>query len=148
MEQVEPPTKRRRLNVDNSEDVLAASEYLHQDSPHRGLDRPISPPLPRRRSPAVSDGAYTPSWSFGSIPRKTSTKTELKDGAQQEQPKERDSPGIQSRNHVPSPFQLTHVRDLAPSQNVNAVKLKDILGDPMIKECWNFNFLFDLDFVM
>jgi hypothetical protein len=22
------------------------------------------------------------------------------------------------------------------------------LGDPLIKECWNFNFLFDLDFVM
>lgn len=49
---------------------------------------------------------------------------------------------------LPSPIQLTRVKDLAPGQNVDAVGLKDILGDPMIKECWNFNFLFDIDFVM
>jgi tyrosyl-DNA phosphodiesterase-1 len=37
---------------------------------------------------------------------------------------------------------------MPPHQNVDAVSLKDILGHPMIKECWNFNYLFDLDFVM
>jgi tyrosyl-DNA phosphodiesterase-1 len=49
---------------------------------------------------------------------------------------------------VSSPFQLTKIRDLAPHQNVDTVELKNILGDPLIQECWNFNFLFDLDFVM
>lgn len=52
------------------------------------------------------------------------------------------------REYVASPFQLTKIRDLAPHQNVDTVELKDVLGDPAIRECWNFNFLFDLDFVM
>jgi tyrosyl-DNA phosphodiesterase-1 len=49
---------------------------------------------------------------------------------------------------VQSPVQLTHIEDMAPHQNVDATAIRDILGDPMIKECWNFNFLFDIDFVM
>ncbi|KAF1913188.1 tyrosyl-DNA phosphodiesterase I [Ampelomyces quisqualis] len=146
MEQVEPPTKRRKLNVTPSENVLAASEHRHQVSPHQSLDRPISPPLPRRGSPAVSYGTRMPEWGFDNIPRKTPTETQLDFDAQQDQPEE--SPGTRGRRYVPSPIQLTHIHDLAPSQNADAVKLKDILGDPMIKECWNFNFLFDLDFVM
>ncbi|RDL33616.1 Uncharacterized protein BP5553_07984 [Venustampulla echinocandica] len=49
---------------------------------------------------------------------------------------------------IPSPFQLTWVRDLPASSNVDAVSLKDILGDPLIAECWEFNYLHDLDFLM
>ena len=49
---------------------------------------------------------------------------------------------------LPSPIQLTRIRDLSPAENVDTVGLRDILGDPMIKECWNFNFLFNVDFVM
>ncbi|CAG8972509.1 hypothetical protein HYALB_00001201 [Hymenoscyphus albidus] len=49
---------------------------------------------------------------------------------------------------VPSPFQLTWIRDLPESCNVDAVSLKDILGDPLIAECWEFNYLHDLDFLM
>lgn len=37
---------------------------------------------------------------------------------------------------------------MAVRENLDAVQLKDILGDPLIKECWNFNYLFDIDFVM
>ncbi|KAI5199363.1 hypothetical protein AUEXF2481DRAFT_682989 [Aureobasidium subglaciale EXF-2481] len=48
----------------------------------------------------------------------------------------------------PSPFQLTEIRDLPASANVDTVTLSDILGDPMIKENWQFNFLIDIDFVM
>ena len=49
---------------------------------------------------------------------------------------------------VNSPFQLTWIRDLPESSNVDAVTLKDILGDPMIAECWEFNYLHDLDYLM
>ncbi|KAL1957546.1 hypothetical protein VTO42DRAFT_5773 [Malbranchea cinnamomea] len=51
---------------------------------------------------------------------------------------------------IPSPFQLTHIRDLSDTSgyNLDTVKLRDILGDPMIKECWQFNYLFDVDFLM
>ncbi|KAF2019391.1 phospholipase D/nuclease [Aaosphaeria arxii CBS 175.79] len=49
---------------------------------------------------------------------------------------------------IPSPVQLTKIGDLAPHQNVDTVTLHDILGDPKLIECWNFNYLFDVDFVL
>ncbi|KZF25388.1 tyrosyl-DNA phosphodiesterase 1 [Xylona heveae TC161] len=49
---------------------------------------------------------------------------------------------------VPSPIQLSRIRDLSAQNNIDTVQLKDILGDPLIKECWQFNYLFDLDFLM
>jgi tyrosyl-DNA phosphodiesterase-1 len=47
-----------------------------------------------------------------------------------------------------SPFQLTWIRDLPGSSNINAVTLNDILGHPLIAKCWEFNYLHDLDFLM
>ena len=52
------------------------------------------------------------------------------------------------RTFYPSPVQLNFVEDLPASSNVDCVSLGSILGDPMIKECWLFNYLFDMDFVM
>ncbi|MCJ1353208.1 MAG: hypothetical protein MMC33_003193 [Icmadophila ericetorum] len=49
---------------------------------------------------------------------------------------------------VPSPLQLSHVEGLSSSNNVNTLRLKDLIGDPLVKECWVFNFLFDIDFLM
>ena len=57
-------------------------------------------------------------------------------------------PEPQSTKVMRSPFQLTWIRDLPEASNVDAVSLKDILGDPLIKECWEFNYLHDLDFLM
>ena len=45
-------------------------------------------------------------------------------------------------------MQLTHIRDLPAANNVDTVRLSDILGDPMIRECWQFNYLFDVDFLL
>ena len=49
---------------------------------------------------------------------------------------------------IESPWHLTWIRDLPDSSNKGAVTVQDILGDPLISECWNFNFLHDLDFLM
>ncbi|KAK8059761.1 phospholipase D/nuclease [Apiospora saccharicola] len=49
---------------------------------------------------------------------------------------------------IPSPFQLTTIRDLPAASNVGAVSLHDLLGDPLILECWDFNYLHDIDFLM
>lgn len=49
---------------------------------------------------------------------------------------------------IPSPFQLTRIQDLSPSQNVDTLTLNDILGSPLISECWEFNYLHDIDFLM
>ncbi|KAL8866107.1 MAG: hypothetical protein Q9174_006488 [Haloplaca sp. 1 TL-2023] len=47
-----------------------------------------------------------------------------------------------------SPIQLSTVNGLPTASNIDTVSLHDILGDPLIKECWLFNYLFDVDFVM
>ena len=47
-----------------------------------------------------------------------------------------------------SPFLLTHIRDLPDEDNVDSITIYDILNDPMIKECWQFNYLFDVRFIM
>ena len=49
---------------------------------------------------------------------------------------------------VPSPVQLNFIEELSAISNVNTTSLGSILGDPMIKECWLFNYLFDMNFVM
>lgn len=54
----------------------------------------------------------------------------------------------QARDSIPSPIQLNRIQDLPPSSNVDTISLGDILGDPLIKECWLFNYLFDIDFMM
>jgi len=90
------------------------------------LDRSISPPR--------SDGGR------GSVDRATSVETTSA------------APAEGSKMHaiitIPSPIQLTWIRDLDASKNVDTVGLDDILGDPLIRECWQFNYLFDVDFLM
>lgn len=56
-------------------------------------------------------------------------------------------PSIEPTRHR-SPFQLTKIRDLDDVSNHETVTLHDILGDPLIAECWNFNYLHDIDYLM
>ncbi|KAJ4020645.1 hypothetical protein NW766_002134 [Fusarium irregulare] len=49
---------------------------------------------------------------------------------------------------IPSPWQLTWIQDLPEDDNKDAVTLRDLLGDPLISECWEFNFLHDIPFLM
>lgn len=50
--------------------------------------------------------------------------------------------------HFPSPVQLISVPDLPDTLNIDTISLKDILGNPLIQECWIFNYLIDVDFLM
>ncbi|OHE95703.1 tyrosyl-DNA phosphodiesterase [Colletotrichum orchidophilum] len=59
-------------------------------------------------------------------------------------PTKRKSGGLR----IKSPFQLTTIRDLPEAANRDSVGLADILGDPLIAECWEFNFLHDIHFLM
>ncbi|KAL3418603.1 tyrosyl-DNA phosphodiesterase [Phlyctema vagabunda] len=49
---------------------------------------------------------------------------------------------------IDSPFQLTTIQDLPPALNKDAISLNDVLGDPLIAECWEFNYLHDIEFLM
>jgi tyrosyl-DNA phosphodiesterase 1 len=54
----------------------------------------------------------------------------------------------QTRKYIASPFCLTKIRDLPPEANAGAVGLHDLLGDPLIAECWEFNYLHDINFLL
>lgn len=141
------PTKRRKYNHSLPEEALAPTEHSIQDSPQKGLDRAISPPLSKRKIRIAPDSVIAPTWNFDNVPKEVHAPAP-QPKAQQNVTTERASVGDNCTKYVSSPFQLTHIQDLASHQNVDAVGLKDLLGNPMIKECWNFNFLFDIDFVM
>ncbi|KAI0098127.1 phospholipase D/nuclease [Hypoxylon sp. NC0597] len=52
------------------------------------------------------------------------------------------------RKLISSPIRLTTIKDLPKESNVGAVSLHDLLGDPLIAECWEFNYLHNVDFLM
>ena len=54
----------------------------------------------------------------------------------------------QSQRTIPSPVQLNFVKELPSASNIDTISLGSVLGDPMIKECWLFNYLYDVDFLM
>ncbi|KAK4100320.1 phospholipase D/nuclease [Parathielavia hyrcaniae] len=62
--------------------------------------------------------------------------------------KEADVQSSVRRRHFKSPLRLTRIRNLPPEMNKDTVTLNDILGDPLIAECWEFNYLHDIDFLM
>ena len=151
------PAKRRRLN-----DATEAGTYGTFVA-STSLSRPVSPPLTSRQTSvptALLLQATAATWSFNDVPKQTETpppsqKPPLSQSAdksvlpsstdKQKTAGQKDGATIEC---IASPVQLTKIRDLAPHQNVDTVQLKDILGNPLIKECWNFNFLFNIDFVM
>ncbi|KAH8424596.1 tyrosyl-DNA phosphodiesterase 1 [Aspergillus melleus] len=122
-EDANQPAKRIKLS---STDTAQAGHTSTAPSASllASLHRPISPPLPS--STSSSSQTPNPNQPLNSLP--TTSKPKL----------------------LSSPFQLTHIRDLGSSSanNVDTVRLRDLLGDPMIRECWQFNYLFDVDFLM
>lgn len=152
------PAKRRRLN-----DATEAGTYGTFEA-STSLSRPVSPPLTSRQTSvptALLLQATAATRSFNDVPKQTETpplsqKPPLSQLADKSVlPSSTDIQKIAGQKDggatiecIASPVQLTKIRDLAPHQNVDTVQLKDILGNPLIKECWNFNFLFNIDFVM
>ncbi|KAG9191978.1 tyrosyl-DNA phosphodiesterase 1 [Alternaria panax] len=133
-----PPAKRRKLDDD------ASNQEVTKPALHASLNKPISPPLLRRKTPELP--SFTPTWSFDKVPKQTLVSRPAEPAAIQSPNNEKGREG--KTRFLPSPIQLTKIEKLPAHQNVDAVGFSDLLGDPLIKECWNFNFLFDLDFVM
>lgn len=115
---------RKRGLTDDAVDVARN----HGSSTPHSLSRPVSPPLKKRRLPPSVEAK--------------DAKTEVSKKVEEEVPAEAGAQRFRS------PFQLTTIRDLPAEMNRDTVTLKDILGDPLIKECWEFNFLHDIDFLM
>ncbi|KAE8135018.1 tyrosyl-DNA phosphodiesterase I [Aspergillus pseudotamarii] len=132
----EHPAKRIKLSSSAPAETNQNHPESTEESSHiQGLEslrRSITPPSPSSRSQRRSQSQSAPPQP-------------AKDAEEKEECESTQTPRV-----IPSPFQLTHIRDLAASSgnNVDTVRLRDILGDPMIRECWQFNYLHDVDFIM
>ena len=133
----EPSIPRHAINHDDSSTESEASVNIQSAEKNTAvlasLSRAITPP------PPSNSGRGTPLNEQQVSHREFSGKEVCNNVSTQ--------PGKETKI-VPSPFRLTRVRDLPDAQNVGTVSLGEILGDPMIREAWLFDFLFDLDFVM
>ena len=115
------------------------------------LSRPssISPP-PKRRRTAEDKGKHTVDAindvTFPSATQQARQNNDKNCSAETLPPSQvLELPNARS---IASPVQLNFIEELPPASNVDTISLGSILGDVMIKECWLFNYLFDLDFVM
>ncbi|KAL4880432.1 tyrosyl-DNA phosphodiesterase-domain-containing protein [Aspergillus karnatakaensis] len=119
---VHRPAKRAKLSsIDEVADSSSNPQHLNLSSLHRSITPP--PSRPRAHRTPISPHHH---------------------------PEEKKALLTHQTKLFPSPIQLTHIRDFGASSgnNVDTVRLRDILGDPLIRECWQFNYLFDVDFLM
>lgn len=117
------------------------------DAFHSSRERSISPP-PKRHAFAVNggpDGEKAGALSVVNLAAPSTSSSDNHGVNPSKSTKEAVKPQFTA---IPSPVQLNFVEQLRASSNVDCVSLGSILGDPMIRECWLFNYLFDLDFVM
>ena len=130
--------KRRKANaglaLDNELDLDEAGG-LGSAAQFDSLRRSISPPAMRKHRPAQIPKETQQDHSVNTYPTSSSS-----------YPKSSVTPP--SCKLIPSPVQLSTVSELPSSSNLDTVSFKDLLGDPLIKECWLFNYLFDVDFIM
>ncbi|KAM7191063.1 putative tyrosyl-DNA phosphodiesterase [Naviculisporaceae sp. PSN 640] len=101
----------------------------------------------KRRKPDIAESSTavqgrTPPPS--SLTRSITPPTRLRKALKPESP----APRNQQQRIFKSPFQLTKIKDHSPQYNIDTVTLRDILGDPLISECWEFNYLHDIDYLM
>jgi hypothetical protein len=167
-----PPAKRRKLSSQlGNTKSKDPSRNGGLESPLRSLHRSITPPPPNRATPKPAKDGYSerePESQYDArfINDPNSSEVKAHNGAVTDletkilsstQPvvkgkakasSQANGQKQQKAKFIRSPIRLTHIRDLTDESNIDTVALNDILRDPMIKECWQFNFLFDIDFVM
>ena len=105
------------------------------------LTRPISPPVSKRRKLSSSSNEFP-------VKKHRKEPVMLERGGLGVNNLGDVSENLAQFHSISSPIQLTQVEGLSSSNNIDTVSLKDIIGDPLIKECWMFNYLFDIDFLM
>lgn len=162
----EPSTKRVKLGGD----ILAGPALIRRQRAAflSSISRNISPPASSRRS---VDIAQPLSESFGlkvGVSKHAECQTSSVEDAidltssRESTPSERltvndkkPKPLLQLHHHAAatryvqaSPFRLMKIRDLPTKYNQDTVSLHDILGNPLIREVWIFNFCFDIDWLM
>lgn len=134
------PAKRARLEA--ADGSAAADVRAKRAAFLSSLSRPVSPPKFIKETSTQRPQNSVPSGLDPSISLESKGKAENQD--QLNGPKKTT---LGARN-LPSPIQLTRVRGLSAQDNDDTISLHNILGDPLIKEAWIFNFCFDVGWTM
>lgn len=140
----QPPAKRARLKGP----MEPAAEIRSKRSAFlNSLSRPVSPPGTAKgasktihaqttsTAPVSFDSDMPPDWHLAYQPKLGRSNDGL------------EAIGAKA-TILPSPFQLTRIRGVPAKDNTDTISLHDILGDPLIREAWIFNFCFDVSWTM
>lgn len=136
------PSKRQKVDHDSLADGVKTIKTPPPRSKSsaatlRSLERSISPPARSKSQPQHQSA-------------ENSVCSLLPTGQRSLENKHDAATTLSRPKLIPSPIKLTYIRDIpfSTGNNNETAKLRDILGDPMIRECWQFNYLFDVDFLM
>lgn len=145
---METPSKRRKIESSRSGPEGPQEDLCYGRSTILNPRRSISPPVRRKEKwPEFIEGRSVLIRESSNLVKEMSSVESTKVNSTLSS-FQNDETSAYPIDLVPSPVQLTAVKDLHPSLNIDTISLKDILGDPLIKECWLFNYLFDVDFLM
>lgn len=163
------PDKRRRTSSEDGNDAPtepSSTRIKSLNSLHRGVSPPQLSKHRASREIVTSEGKARPSRRLEQphivsdshevnannieprqsreksehVPRQKQLKTENVSGGVLTRP----MPESAHR----SPFKLTRIRDLPAESNIDTIGINDLLDDPLIKEAWLFDYLFDIDWLM
>ena len=147
-----PSAKRRKIDSDTEtidghsleQSSTSSVEDSHENLPRSSLlNVPISPPRAAKAKEAICIEEVTdPDAS------KDADVNDVEVSGPNRVSNSKDSMITSISASVSSPIQLSYVEGLPASANVDTVRLRDILGHPLISECWAFNYLFDVDFLL
>jgi tyrosyl-DNA phosphodiesterase 1 len=139
----EHPSKRQKL--DGGETTNAARVRMQRAAFLSSMSRDISPPPSARATPDVQVVETRPVKK----PVIDLTPEVDEDADRIAKPKSITTRAEHGKPQVlPSPFTLTKIRDLPASRNNSTISLHSILGNPLIREAWIFNFCFDVDWLL
>ena len=105
--------------------------------------RPISPPRPRKKNAIIKIKTESSDLVLDATQLNVLETDHATSSTDLNVPQQ-----FLDQNVVSSPIKLSTVNGVSASDNIDTLSLRDILGDPLIKECWLFNYLFDVDFIM
>lgn len=144
MKPAAPSHKRLKLNDGSPSNPDAARIRMQRSAFLSSLSRPVSPPLREIQSK-------------GTLTAQADLTLEDLASAHAEVPNE-SVPVREVKNDnlsnstlprfISSPFRLTRSHDLPDSANIDTVTIRELLGNPLIKEAWIFNYCHDVDWTM
>jgi tyrosyl-DNA phosphodiesterase-1 len=153
----EPLPKRRKIEFASNAKPLASFSPSQRVSSRQSKSTPVKAPTngnPQRKlsRPTNNKGPRKDQKECQEVIDLTANEPDAKDvndtGIIDEKPVAASSASGSTIQSIPSPFRLLKIKDLPTNDNMDTVGIQDILGDPMLKQVWLFNYMHNIPWVM